>query len=168
VRSCFDQARACCSLAGARPNSACWSSALPTCSRLTCTHFTSRGVVVLVVLALVLLLLLVVVHARMARAGVATSDSPSGHFTFKYALQPDGIPSLDMSLFLDPLDHQAYFVRSCDNAYAGISRLTPDFLNSTGIISTHDVRWVCVHVFVRPFRASSVGHGRVVGYRRRS
>ena len=71
--------------------------------------------------------------------GVAVSATPNGHFKFQYGFQPDGIPSLDMSLFLDPLDGQAYFVRSCDNQYAGISRLDEDFLNSTGIISTHDV-----------------------------
>jgi hypothetical protein len=72
-------------------------------------------------------------------AAVAVCDNPTGHFTFVHALQPDGIPSLDMSLFLDPLDGQAYFVRSCDNAYAGISRLAPDFLNTTGLISNHSV-----------------------------
>lgn len=42
-----------------------------------------------------------------------------------------------MSLFRDPDDGQAYFVRSCDNAYAGISRLTDDYLNSKGMISNH-------------------------------
>ena len=31
---------------------------------------------------------------------------------------------LDMSLFLDPLDGQAYHIRSCDDQYVGISRLT--------------------------------------------
>jgi hypothetical protein len=49
-------------------------------------------------------------------AGVATSSNPAGPFVFAYALQPDGIPSLDMSLFKDPLDGTAYFIRSCDNA----------------------------------------------------
>ena len=54
-------------------------------------------------------------------------------------LQPDGIPSLDMSLFEDPVDHTAYFVRSCNNAYTGISRLTDDYHNTTGLISNHSV-----------------------------
>lgn len=68
-------------------------------------------------------------------AGVAISASPSGPFTFLHALQPDGIPSLDMNLWRDPFDGTAYFIRSCDNQYAGISRLTADYLNTTGIIS---------------------------------
>jgi hypothetical protein len=76
---------------------------------------------------------------RYRHAGVATSDTSTGPFLFLHGLVPDGVPSLDMSLFLDPLDKTAYFVRSCDNRYTGISRLTPDFLNTTGIISTHPV-----------------------------
>lgn len=72
-----------------------------------------------------------------SHVGVATADNAIGPYTFYASFQPDGIPSLDMSLFLDPVDQQAYFIRSCDNKYAGISRLTDDYLNSTGIISTH-------------------------------
>lgn len=71
-------------------------------------------------------------------AAVAVSPTPTGHFRFVHALQPDGVPSLDMSLYGD-WDGQAYFIRSCDNQYAGISRLSPDYLNTTGIISTHSV-----------------------------
>lgn len=44
-----------------------------------------------------------------------------------------------MSLFEDPVDHTAYFVRSCNNAYTGISRLTDDYHNTTGLISNHSV-----------------------------
>eukprot|EP00928_Gymnodinium_smaydae_P058717 TRINITY_DN41912_c0_g1_i1.p1 TRINITY_DN41912_c0_g1~~TRINITY_DN41912_c0_g1_i1.p1 ORF type:complete len:448 (+),score=20.84 TRINITY_DN41912_c0_g1_i1:33-1376(+) len=69
--------------------------------------------------------------------GVATADAPSGPWEFVHGFQPDGIPSLDMSLFQDPVDGQAYFVRSCDNSYVGISRLTPDYLRSSGLISTY-------------------------------
>jgi hypothetical protein len=71
------------------------------------------------------------------RAGVATSTVPIGPFKFIHGIQPDGIPSLDMSLFRDPQDGQAYFIRSCDNAYVGISRLTGDYLDSKGMISNH-------------------------------
>ncbi|EDQ89223.1 uncharacterized protein MONBRDRAFT_32422 [Monosiga brevicollis MX1] len=74
---------------------------------------------------------------QFRHAAVCTATNPEGPFEFLYALQPDDIPSLDMSLWMDPLDHQAYFVRSCDNSYVGISRLTDDYLNTTGIISTH-------------------------------
>ena len=70
-------------------------------------------------------------------AGVATSPNATGPFDFVHAIQPDGFGSLDMSLFRDPQDKQAYFVRSCDNAFVGISRLTDDYLNSKGLISNH-------------------------------
>jgi len=71
--------------------------------------------------------------------GVAQADHPAGPFTYVHGIQPDGIPSLDMSLFRDPVDGQAYFIRSCDNKYTGISRLTPDYLASAGLISNHSV-----------------------------
>jgi len=72
-------------------------------------------------------------------AGVAQSATPNGNFSFHAGFQPDGIPSLDMSLFRDPVDNVAYFIRSCDNSYTGISRLSDDYLNSTGLISQHPV-----------------------------
>jgi hypothetical protein len=36
---------------------------------------------------------------------------------------------------LQDTDGSAYLVRSVENQYAGISKLSPDFLNTTGIIS---------------------------------
>jgi len=68
------------------------------------------------------------------RVGIATADLPQGPFTFVHAIRPDGIPSLDMSLWVD-VDGKAYLTRSCDNVYTGISRLTDDYLNTTGILS---------------------------------
>ena len=66
---------------------------------------------------------------------VAQADHAKGPFEWVHALQPDGIPSLDMSLFRDPVDGTAYLIRSCDNKYAGFSRLSVDYLNTTGLIS---------------------------------
>ena len=74
---------------------------------------------------------------RYRHAGVATSLAAADRFKFVRSLQPDGLPSLDMSLFRDPLDDQAYFIRSVDNSYIGISRLTTDYLDSMGMISRH-------------------------------
>jgi len=68
-------------------------------------------------------------------AGVATASHPAGPFTFVHAVLPDGIPSLDMSLWVD-VDQKAYFIRSCANEYVGISGLTEDYLNTTGLLST--------------------------------
>lgn len=71
--------------------------------------------------------------------GVAVSKTPCGNYTFLHAMQPDGIPSLDMNLYQDIRDGEilgAYLVRSCDNRYVGISRLSDDYLNTTGITST--------------------------------
>eukprot|EP00040_Diaphanoeca_grandis_P025989 m.144786 g.144786 ORF g.144786 m.144786 type:complete len:490 (-) comp30396_c0_seq1:203-1672(-) len=76
---------------------------------------------------------------KFRHVGIFSSDSPTGPFVFERAMQPDGIPSLDMSLYKDPVDGVAYFIRSCDNKYAGFSRLSDDYLNSTGIITTHPV-----------------------------
>jgi hypothetical protein len=76
---------------------------------------------------------------KYRHVGVAQAEDPAGPFVYVHGMKPDGINSLDMSLFRDPVDAQAYFIRSCDNKYVGISRLTDDYLNSTGIISTHSV-----------------------------
>jgi len=67
--------------------------------------------------------------------GVAQADNAAGPFTWVAGFQPDGIPSLDMSLFKDPLDGQAYLIRDCAHEYVGISRLTADYLNTTGVIT---------------------------------
>ena len=84
---------------------------------------------------------------KYRHVGTATADQPQGPFTWVAAFQPDGIPSLDMNLFRDPLDGTAYFIRSCDNRYAGISRLSHDYLTSTGIISNHSkVRAAAVRI----------------------
>jgi len=69
--------------------------------------------------------------------GVAQADKATGPFQYVHGMKPDGIDSLDMSLFRDPVDGQAYLIRSCDNRYVAISRLTKDYLRSTGIISWH-------------------------------
>lgn len=50
------------------------------------------------------------------RAGVAMSDSPIGPFRFVHALQPDGLPSLDLQLFQEPDQARgAFLIRSVDN-----------------------------------------------------
>lgn len=70
--------------------------------------------------------------------GIATSPSANGTFTFVDAFQPDGIPSLDMSLFEDRKNgvvNGVYLVRSCDNHYVGISKLNEHYLNTTGLTS---------------------------------
>merc|ERR1712228_798906 len=40
-----------------------------------------------------------------------------------------------MNLFRDPLDGNAYLIRDIAHKYVGISRLTPDYLNTTGVIA---------------------------------
>lgn len=86
----------------------------------------------------------------LRRAAVAEADRPEGPFVFKHILRPDGLPSLDLQLFQEsspsllhwnktdknaPLD--AYLIRSADNQFVGISRLTEDYLNTSGIVSTY-------------------------------
>lgn len=70
--------------------------------------------------------------------GVATSATPNGTFEYLQGFQPDGIPSLDMNLYEDKKNgtvYGAYLIRSCNNQYVGISQLSDDYLNTTGITS---------------------------------
>jgi hypothetical protein len=59
-------------------------------------------------------------------------------FKWERGFQPDGIPSLDMNLFQDPLDSKAYLIRDCAHQYVGISELSADYLNTTGVINKID------------------------------
>ncbi|CAF4577297.1 unnamed protein product, partial [Rotaria sp. Silwood2] len=71
--------------------------------------------------------------------GIAVSSVPNGVFTLLHAFRPDGIPSLDVNLYEDTHNgsvNSAYFVRSCNHQYVGISRLTDDYLNTMGLTST--------------------------------
>lgn len=68
---------------------------------------------------------------KFRHAAVFESSSPTGPFAFVHALQPDGIASLDMSLFQDPVDHTAYFVRSCNNQ-VGAAAPPPRALGAAG------------------------------------
>jgi hypothetical protein len=72
---------------------------------------------------------------QFRRVGMATAANAAGPYTFVRGFEPDGIPSLDMNLFKDPLDGRAYLIRDCAHQYVGISRLTPDYLNTTGVIN---------------------------------
>ncbi len=72
---------------------------------------------------------------QFRRVGTATAANAAGPYTFVRGFQPDGIPSLDMNLFKDPLDGNAYLIRDCEHQYVGISRLSSDYLNTTGIIN---------------------------------
>ena len=69
----------------------------------------------------------------MGAVGVAQSANPKGPFEWVHGFQPDGQRSLDMGLYAE--GDSAWLVRSVDNQYAGISKLTQDFLNTTGIVS---------------------------------
>jgi len=72
------------------------------------------------------------------RVGIAVSFIPQGPFSFVRSFQPDGFPSLDMSLYEDKINGTvmgAYFVRSVDNSYVGISSLSSDYLSTTGLVS---------------------------------
>lgn len=75
----------------------------------------------------------------LRHVGVATSPANGMPFKFINSFQPDGIPSLDMNLYEDKVKgvvNGAYLVRSCNNQYVGISRLTDDYMNTTGLTST--------------------------------
>jgi len=71
---------------------------------------------------------------QFSSVGVAVSDTVCGNYQWVGGFKPDGEGSYDMTLFKDD-DGSAYLCRSVNNQYAGISQLTPDYLNTTGIIS---------------------------------
>ena len=67
-----------------------------------------------------------------ARAGVATSSSPTGPFTFIRDFRPDGEMSRDLTLFKDD-DGKAYLITTSENNQTQhVSELTDDYLDTTG------------------------------------
>lgn len=70
--------------------------------------------------------------------GVLTSDRVDGPYTFASpCFQPDGEKSYDMGTFVDERGTgKAYLIRSVRNQFAGISRMTDDCTNVTGISSS--------------------------------
>ena len=73
-------------------------------------------------------------HFSMKMVGVATSKTIAGNYTFLSGFRPDGNASFDMGLFQEP-NGDAWLVRSVHNRFAGFSKLSADFLNTTGIVS---------------------------------
>jgi beta-xylosidase len=69
---------------------------------------------------------------KLAQAGVAVADRPTGPFRFLESFRPDGAMSRDMTVFKDD-DGKAYlFYASEDNATMHISLLTDDYLKPAG------------------------------------
>ena len=70
--------------------------------------------------------------------GVLTADRVDGPYSFAApCFQPDGQPSYDMGTFVDAHGTgKGYLIRSVRNRFAGISRMTDDCLNVTGITSS--------------------------------
>lgn len=69
---------------------------------------------------------------RTGKAGVATSDAPTGPFTYVGSVKPEGQDSRDQTLFVDD-DGSAYRIYSSeDNATTYISLLTQDYLAHSG------------------------------------
>ena len=67
-----------------------------------------------------------------ARAGVATSKSPTGPYTFVRDFRPDGEMSRDMTLYQDD-DGKAYLITTSEeNQTQHVSQLTDDYLDTTG------------------------------------
>jgi hypothetical protein len=67
-----------------------------------------------------------------ARAGVATSKSVTGPYTFVRDFRPDGEMSRDMTLYQDD-DGKAYLITTSeDNQTQHVSQLTDDYTDTTG------------------------------------
>eukprot|EP00928_Gymnodinium_smaydae_P041127 TRINITY_DN2783_c1_g1_i1.p1 TRINITY_DN2783_c1_g1~~TRINITY_DN2783_c1_g1_i1.p1 ORF type:complete len:632 (+),score=98.12 TRINITY_DN2783_c1_g1_i1:69-1964(+) len=102
---------------------------------------------------------------KFRRVGIATSKTPQGPYTFKKSLRPDGLSSLDMSLYQD-YDGKVYFIRSVDNTHFAISGLNDEFTATTGVLSQGDGRMfggsvACLEGFAMfryPYNASGKLH----------
>ncbi len=69
---------------------------------------------------------------KAALAGVATSSSPTGPYTYLRSFRPDGEMSRDMTLFQED-DGKAYLITTSeDNQTQHVSQLTDDYLDTTG------------------------------------
>ena len=69
---------------------------------------------------------------KLAEAGVAVADQPTGPFRFLESSRPDGAMARDMTVFADD-DGKAYLFHSSeDNATMHISLLTDDYLKPAG------------------------------------
>jgi hypothetical protein len=67
-----------------------------------------------------------------ARAGVATSRTATGPYTFLRDFRPDGEMSRDMTLYKDD-DGKAYLITTSENNQTQhVSQLTDDYLDTTG------------------------------------
>lgn len=76
---------------------------------------------------------------QKANAGVATSDSPTGPFTFIKSMRPNGHEARDMSLFKDD-DGKAYLIHASEkNNTQHINLLTDDYLDVEG---TYNRTWI--------------------------
>jgi hypothetical protein len=69
------------------------------------------------------------------RAGVATSDTPCGPYTYLGATRPLGHPSRDLALFKDD-DGTAYMIHEDPAAGMRIERLTADYTSAQSTVAT--------------------------------
>lgn len=69
-----------------------------------------------------------------ASVGIATSDSPTGPFSYRYSKRPHGFESRDMTIFKDD-DRKAYLIYSSeDNSELHVGLLTDDYLDVTRVM----------------------------------
>jgi hypothetical protein len=69
--------------------------------------------------------------------GIATSPSPTGPFTLKKILHPNGMCAGDANLFAEASDGKAYYVFGRPHTEVVVADLTPDYLDTTGMYSCH-------------------------------
>ncbi|BDA44105.1 hypothetical protein COCOBI_05-2890 [Coccomyxa sp. Obi] len=66
--------------------------------------------------------------------GVAVAADIRGPYKWVRAFKPDGLDSYDMGVFQES-DGTAFLVRSINNDFLGISQLTPNYTDTTGLVS---------------------------------
>ena len=69
--------------------------------------------------------------------GIATLPSPTGPFTLKKVLHPNGMCAGDANLFIEAADEKAYYVFGRPHTEIVVADLTADYLGTTGMYSCH-------------------------------
>ncbi len=81
---------------------------------------------------------------RYPSVGVAVAKEITGPYTWVRAFKPDGMNSYDMGVFQED-DGTAFLVRSINNDFLGISQLTPNYTDTTGLVSVAPRVRTCMH-----------------------
>jgi len=74
---------------------------------------------------------------RDQHVGIAVADLPTGPFHLLKPIHPNGMCAGDANLFKEPADGKAYYIFDRPHTEVVVADLTPDYLDTTGMYSSH-------------------------------